>query len=58
MPGLDVVDGVEDEPAARREDLDALAHLATHLVGRAERQRPLRVHPAAPERDPVAEPLA
>ena len=52
--GLDVVDGVEDEAAVRREDLATLQDLAPDLLRRAEGQRLLRVHAAAPEDEPVA----
>jgi len=52
--GLDVVDGVEDKSAAPAEHGDALGNLPPHLVRRAEGQRLLRVHAAAPEDKLVA----
>ena len=53
--GLDVVYGVEDEPAARREGVDPAADLVVDLVGRAERQGLLRVNATTPEDDLIAE---
>ena len=51
--GLEIVDRVENETAYRGENLAALQHLFTHLLGGAERQCSLRVHSSAPERYPL-----
>src|SRR5208283_2213997 len=48
---LDVVNAVENKAATFGEDLDAFADFAIDLVRRAEGQRLLRVHAAAPEYD-------
>ena len=53
--GLDVVDGVEDEPAVPAEDLAALEDLGPDLLGRPEGQGLLGVDAAAPEDDVPAE---
>ena len=55
--GLDVVNGVEDESAARGKYLATLENLLPHLFRRAEREDLLRIHAAAPENDAVAIPL-
>ena len=51
---LDVVDGVEDEAAALREDLAAPQHLLADLGGGSERRTFCVSTPAAPEDDAVA----
>ena len=53
--GLDVVHGVEDEAAARRQRVDVAPHVVAHLLRRAVRQHVLGVDPAAPEDDVLAE---
>jgi hypothetical protein len=53
--GLHIMNGVENESAARREDFAAAQHLFAHLRGRSEGQNLLRVHAPAPEHDAVAE---
>ena len=50
-PALDVVDGVEDVPAAGLESLDVPADVRPHLPGRGKGQDALGVDPAAPEDD-------
>src|SRR4030042_1041163 len=51
--GLDVVDGVEDEPAAGGQDLHPAEHLIPDLPGRPEGECRLGVDAAAPEDDAV-----
>src|SRR5450759_2495097 len=47
--GLQVVDRIEHEPAAGREDLAAAQHFLPHLLRRTERQGLLGIHASAPE---------
>jgi hypothetical protein len=51
---LDVVDRIEYEPAATGKILHRSSTSRRTSSGVAERQRLLGVHPAAPERQPVA----
>ena len=51
----DVVDRIEDEAAARLEDLHVAPHVCADVLQRAPGQNLLAVHAAAPEGDLVAE---
>ena len=52
---LDIVDGVENEPAAGSEDVNLLANLVAHLVRCPERERFLRIDSSAPKDKLAAE---
>ena len=45
---------LKTNPPPRAKISQRSQHLPPHLLRRAERQRLLRIHPAAPEREPVA----
>ena len=49
------MNGIEHEPAAGRENVDAFADLIAHFVRRAEGQGFLRIDSAAPKHESVAE---
>jgi hypothetical protein len=51
---LDVMNGVENESPARREDLASAQYLFPDFGGRSEGKNLLRVHPSTPENQAVS----
>ena len=51
---LNIVNTVEDESAARREDLAPAQNLLPDFCCRAEGKNPLRIHSSAPKYEPIA----
>ena len=54
---LNIVDGIKDKTAARRENFAALQYFFADFSGRTKRKRLLSVNAAAPKSDAVAKAL-